>query len=99
MESVVEGLRASSPHEHLATFTALLCNRSDTAKVAQGDEVSEANSVVSVCEDRSEDEGSDTWQRSQDGGVGGLFAFGSPMNLPEPSFEVLIGVPTLTPNE
>jgi hypothetical protein len=99
MESVVEGLRAGSPHEHLTTFPTLLCNGSNTAKVSQGDEVSEPNSVMSVCEDRREDEGTDTGQRSKDGGVGGLFAFGRQLNLPEPSFEVLIGVPTLTPNE
>jgi hypothetical protein len=31
MESVVEGLRTGSPHENMSTFTALLCNGSDTA--------------------------------------------------------------------
>ena len=36
MESIVEGLRAGSPHEHLTTFTALFCNGSDTAQVSEG---------------------------------------------------------------
>ena len=86
MESVVEGLRARSPHEDLATFTALLCHGSDTAQVSQGNEVSEPNGVMSVCEDGSEDKGADTGQRGEDGGVGRLFELGSKLNLPEPSF-------------
>ena len=90
MESVVEGLRARSPHEDLAAFTALLCNGSDTAKASKCTEVSEANRVVSVCEDGSEDEGADPGQRGKDGGVGGLFEFRSKLTLFEPSFEVLI---------
>ncbi len=60
MESVVEGLRASSPHENLATFTALLCNGSDTAQVSEGNEVSETNGAMSVRKDGSENECSDT---------------------------------------
>ena len=60
MESVVEGLRASSPHENLATFTTLLRNGSDPAKVSEGNEVSEPNGVMSVSENGGEDEGTDT---------------------------------------
>ena len=54
---------------------------------------------MSVAEDGSEDKGSDPWQRGQDGGIGCLIRSGRVLILLEPSFEVLIGVPALSPNE
>ena len=57
MESVVEGLRAGSPHEDPASFTALLGNGSDAPQASEAIEVSQSNGVVSVSEDGGKDGG------------------------------------------
>ncbi len=65
-------------------------NGSDTPQATEGIEVSQANRVVGVTEEGSEDEGAYTWQGGKDGGVGGSFEFGSVLVVLEPFFEVLI---------
>ena len=91
MESIVEGLRASSPQENLPTFAALFGDGSDAAKTAEGIEITQANRVVSMTEETGEDKGTDAGQRGEDGGVGGGFvAFGIVLIFFEPCFEILV---------
>ena len=90
MESVIEGLRACSPHENLPTFAALFRNGSDAAEATECLEVSQSNGVVCVAEERGEDKGSDTGKRGEDGGVGGRIAFGISLISFEPCFEILV---------
>ena len=58
MESVVEGQRASSPHEDLwsllATLTTFFGDGSDAAETSEGVEISETKGVVGVTEHGSE---------------------------------------------
>lgn len=90
MESVIEGLRACSPHEDLSTFAALFGNGSDAPQATECLEVSQSNGVVCVGEESGEDKGSDAGKRGQDSGVGRRVAFGIALIFFEPCFEILI---------
>lgn len=95
MESVVEGQRASPPHEDfwmcLSTFTAFLSDGSDASKAPEGVEIAQSNGVVRKAEHRGEHEGADPWKRGEDGGVG-VWRLGCTLKFLEPALEVLIGV-------
>lgn len=57
MESVVEGLRASSPQDDLATFAALFGDGGYSPEASESLAISETNGVVGIAEHRSEYEG------------------------------------------
>ena len=88
VESIVEGLRARSPEDDLATFAALFGDGSDTPEAPEGVEIAETNGVVCIAENGSEYEGADAGKRGEDGGVGvGLVGCSL---LREPPFEELV---------
>lgn len=97
MQSIVEGLRASSPQEDLTTFAALFGDRSYPPKASESFEISETNGFVGIAEHGSEHESANAGQRSEDGGVG-VRDFGCSLLL-EPPFEELVGVAPMTSNE
>ena len=85
VESIVEGLRARSPQDDLATFAALFGDGSDTPEAPEGVEIAETNGVVCIAENGSEYEGADAGKRGEDDGVGVRLAGRS--LLLEPRFE------------
>ena len=89
IESIVEGLRACSPQEDLATFAALFGDGSDTAEAPESLEISKTNGVVGIAENGSEHEGADAGKRGEDGGVGEPLILGCAL-LVEPPFEELV---------
>jgi hypothetical protein len=90
VDGEVERLGASSSEQDLSAVAALLGHWSDAGQAAQGASVSEANGVVGMAEERSEDECADAGQRGKDRGVGkGLVGAAV---LFEPLFEKLVGV-------
>jgi hypothetical protein len=97
MQSIVEGLRASSSQEDLTTFTALFCDRSYAPKAPESLEITKTNGFVCIAEHGSENESADSGQRSEDGGVG-VRDVGCSLLL-EPPFEELVGVAPMTSNE
>lgn len=97
IESIVEGLRASSPQENLATFAALFGDGRDPPKASESLEISETNGVVCIAEYGSEHEGADAGQGCKDGGISVRDV--SCSLLLEPSFEELVGVASMTSNE
>lgn len=101
MESIVEGQRASSPHEdcwsQLSTLAALFGDGSDATEASEGLEIAETNGVMGISEYGSKHEGADARARGEDGGVGVRFVRCS--LLLEPPFEVLVGVAAMFSNE
>ena len=63
MESIVEGLRASSPEKNLPTFATLFCDGSNSPKASESLKISETNGIVCVAEHGGEHEGADAGQR------------------------------------
>ena len=101
MESIVQGQRASSPHEDfgflLTALAAFLCNGSDATEAPEGVEISETNRVVGIAEYGGEHEGPHAGKRGNDGGVGvGLVGCSLPL---EPLFEKLVRVAAVLSNE
>jgi hypothetical protein len=97
MQSIVEGLRASSPQEDLTTFATFFGDRSYPPKASESLEISETNGFVCIAEHGSEHESADAGQRSEDGSVGVGEVGGS--LLLEPPLEELVGVASMTSNE
>lgn len=97
MESVVEGLRASSPERDLTTFAALFGDGGYSPEASESLEISETKGVVGIAEHGSEYEGADARQRSEDGSVG-VRLVGCSLLL-EPLFEEYVGVASMTSNE
>jgi hypothetical protein len=60
MQSIVEGLRACSPHDDLSTFSALSGDGSDASEATECFEVAQANGVVGVAEETGKDKGPNT---------------------------------------
>ncbi len=89
MESIVEGLRARSPQEDLATFSALFGDGSDTPEAPESLEIAKTNGVVGIAENGSEHEGANAGKRGEDGGVGEPLVLGCAL-LVEPLFEELV---------
>lgn len=97
MDGEVEWLRTSSSDGNLSPFTASLGDGGDTAQATKRVEITQSNGIVSMTEQRSENEGADARQGGQDGGIGG-FGFGR-LDLQKPFFEVKVQVFTLTSND
>lgn len=74
MESVIEGQRASSPHEdswsQLTALAAFFCDGGDAAESPEGVEISKPNGVVGIAEHGGEHVSTDARQRSKNGSVG-----------------------------
>ncbi len=88
VESIVEGLRACSPQDDLATFATLFRDGSDTPEAPESLEIAETNGVVGIADNGSEYVGSDAWKRGEDSGVS-VGLVGCSLLL-EPPFEELV---------
>ena len=101
MESIVQGQRTSSSHEDfgflLAALAAFLCNGGDATEAPEGVEISETNRFVGIAEYGGEHEGAHAGKRGNDGGIG-VGLVGCTL-LPEPLFEKLVRISSVSSNE
>ncbi len=74
VESIIEGQRASSPHQdcrsQLTALAAFFSDRSDASESPEGVEITEPNGVVGIAEHGGEHVSTDTGQRRKNGRVG-----------------------------
>ena len=102
MESIIEGQRASSPHEdcwsQLTALAAFFCDRCDAAESPEGVEITEPNGVVGIAEHGGEHVSPDAGQRGKNGRVGAMLV-GQCLHALEPLLEMLVGGTTMLSNE